>query len=102
MRQNEIGQKFLLKLKKDLFDLRTAIWKETVSELVANNSPAVRPLQKQLGTAVCFATPGLVGGEHDPPNFQVGVLVQQSKHRSPASDLNIIAVSAETQQPLET
>ncbi len=99
MGEYQVRSEIRFQLLEEFLDLGTDEWKEGVAE-VAHDDPFVSsPSKKRGSTSIGFLLALRARAEHHPSNVKAGILGKQRKNRATATDLDVIAVRTEAQQP---
>jgi len=95
VRKDEIGGKVALQVLKVFLNGRTEVGKKTLAEIFDDNLFRLSVLEEPGGAVAGFASPLLIGAEHNPTKLGVRVRLKQSQDRAAAADFNIVGVGAE-------
>src|ERR1700693_1172342 len=97
MSEDDVRRKPFLEVFEVFFDLGSAVRKKTIAKIFDYDCLLARSLQKQSGAFEGFFLPYAAGTQHDPVEFQIGVLLEPAKNGAAATDFNIIGMRAQAQ-----
>src|SRR5512132_589415 len=97
MREHEVRKYVPLQVLEAFFYRGTLVGKETVGELVNRHAFFASAEEKAPSSQARFLGAQRRRTEHDPVHRQAGVLFQQAKQRSAASDLDVVAMGSQAE-----
>src|SRR5215469_2120744 len=95
--EDEIGLKIALDRLHEFLDGPPLVREKTVAKASNYNARPSRCLEKQPRGLAGFSFSLRRGTENDPVELEIGIFPRQAKNRAAATDLNIVAVRAKTQ-----
>ena len=99
--EDEVGLDLAFQLFKEFFNFSELTGDKPISEFLQNDVLFGRAIEESAGAGTGFAAAFCGAAEHDPPNLQLRALAQELEDRSSATDLEIVGMSAETEDGFE-
>ena len=96
--KDQVRRRPALQVFEEFLHLHRSVREETIAVVPNDNLLLPRPLQEEVGTGSSFLFPFFIGAQDNPPNRHVSELAHKPEHRSPGADLNVVAMSPETQE----
>ena len=101
MGENDVWRHFTLKLFEALLDLCTTVGEKTVLEFIDNNRFVLNRAEELRCAVLRLARTDDIRAKYSPIYLDIWKFSGQTQHSSAATYLNIVAVSAETENCLK-